>query len=52
MAEATVDRAAHTDRHVSLGARLVGVHEHWTVLRSPGGQVYCLTDRNPATGTR
>ena len=49
---ATADRPAETDRHVDLGARLEGAHEFWTVLRSPAGQVYCLTDRDPASGTR
>jgi hypothetical protein len=48
---ATRDRSADTDRHAALGARVVGVHDFWTVLRAPGGQVYCLTDRDPATGT-
>jgi hypothetical protein len=47
---ATRDRSADTDRHVALGARVVAVHGFWTVLRAPGGQVYCLTDRDPATG--
>lgn len=49
---ATRDRAAETDRHAGLGARVRGVHEFWTVLESPAGQVYCLTDRDPGTGTR
>ena len=49
---ATADRAADTDRHVELGAVVRGVHDFWTVLTAPGGQVYCLTDRDPATGTR
>lgn len=44
------DRAAVTQRHVGLGAEVVDVRERWTVLRAPGGQVYCLTDRDPATG--
>lgn len=48
---ATADRAEDTDRHVALGARVVGVHGYWTVLVAPGGQVYCLTDRDPLTGT-
>ena len=48
---ATADRAADTDRHVRLGAHVVGVHAYWTVLTAPGGQVYCLTDRDPRTGT-
>ena len=47
---ATADRAADTARHLSLGARLVARHDHWTVLSAPGGQVYCLTDRDPRTG--
>ena len=49
---ATADRAADTDRHVALGAVVRGVHDFWTVLTAPGGQVYCLTDRDPGTGTR
>ncbi len=44
---ATADRAGDTDRHVGLGAVLQGVHDFWTVLTAPGGQVYCLTDRDP-----
>lgn len=48
---ASADRAADTDRHVALGATLLDVHDLWTVLTAPGGQVYCLTDRDPVTGT-
>ncbi len=48
---ATADRPGDTDRHVALGALVVAVHDWWTVLRAPGGQVYCLTDRDPSTGT-
>ena len=48
---ATADRAGDTERHVDLGARVRGVHAFWTVLVAPGGQVYCLTDRDPSTGT-
>jgi hypothetical protein len=47
---ATADRAADTDAHVRLGARVVEVHDFWTVLVAPAGQVYCLTDRDPRTG--
>ena len=47
---ASGDRRADTDVHVRLGARVVGVHDYWTVLTAPGGQVYCLTDRDPSTG--
>ena len=46
---AAPDRPGETARHVSLGAQVHGVHEHWTVLESPGGQVYCLTDHPPLT---
>ncbi|MDR7254452.1 hypothetical protein J2X46_003445 [Nocardioides sp. BE266] len=48
---ATADRAADTDAHVDLGARVHAVNSFWTVLEAPGGQVYCLTDRDPSTGT-
>lgn len=48
---ATADRPGDTDRHVALGARVEAVNERWTVLSAPGGQVYCLTDRDPLTGS-
>lgn len=48
---ATADRAAETRRHESLGAELVAVFEPWTVMRAPDGRDYCLTDRDPLTGT-
>lgn len=44
------DRPGLTRRHTDLGAEVVAVHDWWTVLRAPGGHVYCLTDRDPATG--
>lgn len=44
------DRAAETERHLALGARLVRVEEHWTVLSDPAGSAYCITDRSPETG--
>ncbi len=44
------DRPTETDRHVELGAELVRVHQRWTVLRSPAGSAYCLTDRDPKSG--
>lgn len=47
---ATSDRPSATALHERLGARVVGIHDHWTVLTAPGGQVYCLTDRDPSTG--
>lgn len=49
---ATADRPADTARHVALGATVRVVNAFWTVLTAPGGQVYCLTDRDPATGSR
>ncbi|WP_435744306.1 VOC family protein [Nocardioides sp. SYSU DS0663] len=47
---ATTDRAAETARHEALGARVVDVRDEWTVLRSPTGAAYCLTDRSPGPG--
>lgn len=47
---ASADRAADTERHVALGATLSAVDELWSVLVAPGGQVYCLTDRDPRVG--
>ena len=48
---ATADREADTAAHVRLGADVRAVNEFWTVLTAPGGQVYCLTDRDPRTGS-
>jgi hypothetical protein len=47
---ATTDRAAETDRHRGLGARVEATRQHWTVLRDPAGATYCITDRDPYTG--
>lgn len=47
---ATTDRAAETDRHRDLGARVEATRQHWTVLRDPAGALYCITDRDPYTG--
>lgn len=44
----TTDRAAETERHLTLGARVLAVHSHWTVLSDPVGRTYCLTDGDPA----
>ncbi|TWH03201.1 hypothetical protein L615_001200000700 [Nocardioides sp. J9] len=43
----TTDRAAETERHLALGARVLAVHSHWTVLTDPVGRTYCLTDADP-----
>lgn len=40
--------AAH---HGAQGAEVLGVHRFWTVMRDPAGLVYCLTRRDPATGS-
>ena len=48
---ATASRLDETRRHEGLGAQLVAVFERWTVMRAPDGRDYCLTDRNPLTGT-
>lgn len=48
---ACTDRAALTAVHADAGATVVAVHPFWTVLRDPVGRPYCLTDRNPVTGT-
>ncbi|GHJ44480.1 hypothetical protein Cs7R123_18220 [Catellatospora sp. TT07R-123] len=37
--------------HESHGATTVARHERWTVMHDPTGSVYCLTSRDPATGT-
>jgi hypothetical protein len=47
---ATSDRAAETDRHRGLGARVEATKQRWTVLRDPGGSLYCITERDPYTG--
>ena len=46
---ATTDRAAETRRHEELGARVLRLHDWWTVLTTPAGSAYCITDRAPGT---
>lgn len=48
---ACADRAAARARHEELGASYVATGARWTVMRDPAGGVYCLTDRDPETGT-
>jgi hypothetical protein len=48
---ATSDRPAETDRHRELGARVETTKQDWTTLRDPAGALYCITDRDPYTGT-
>lgn len=47
---ASTDRDAETARHLALGATVEFVGGRWTRLRDPVGGVYCITDRDPATG--
>lgn len=44
------DRQVVVAEHTELGARVLREAVRWTVLRDPAGSVYCLTDRDPATG--
>ncbi|PBC61207.1 hypothetical protein BKI49_24720 [Streptomyces sp. Tue6028] len=37
--------------HESLGAALVARGAHWNVMRDPAGGTYCLTPRDPVTGS-
>ncbi len=38
------------DRHIDLGARIVGTHPYWTVLTDPADREYCLVAREPDDG--
>ena len=44
---ACADRAAEVARHAAAGAAVLDERHFWTVMRDPGGRVYCLTDRSP-----
>ena len=46
---ADVDAVA--SRHVALGATVVRTTPYWTTLLDPAGLPYCLTRRDPDTGT-
>ena len=45
------DVAASVADHVALGAVLVRRFPRWTVMADPAGVRYCLTSRDPDTGT-
>ena len=45
------DRDTEVERHVRLGGRVLRGTDRWTVLVDPSGRAYCVTRRNPATGT-
>jgi Glyoxalase-like domain len=45
------DIPAETARHQSLGAQVVRQATAWTTLRDPSHREYCITSRDPWTGT-
>jgi hypothetical protein len=47
---ATTDRGAEVARLAGLGAVVVEVEQFWTVLRAPDDRLFCVTERDPATG--
>lgn len=48
---ATTDRSVETARHLRLGARVLREHPRFTVMTDPAGSSYCITDRDPETGS-
>jgi hypothetical protein len=44
-------RAAEVRRHEALGATEVLRTDHWVTLLDPSGQPYCITTRDPITGS-
>ncbi|WP_432920840.1 VOC family protein [Microbispora sp. CA-135349] len=48
---ACADPGAARVRHERHGAVLVARGRHWIVMRDPAGGVYCLTRRDPVTGS-
>jgi Glyoxalase-like domain len=48
---ACADVDAVTSWHVTCGAIVVDRRPLWTVMRDPSGYAYCLTAREPETGT-
>lgn len=46
----TNDRAAEVTRHLSLRAEQLVSEQFWATMQDPAGLVYCITDRDPATG--
>lgn len=47
---AVATRAEETARHSALGAHMINEMDQWTVMQAPDRHVYCLTDRDPASG--
>ena len=49
---ACADRRVLAAAHTAAGARILATFPHWIVLADPVGRQYCLTGRDPRTGTR
>jgi Glyoxalase-like domain len=45
------DVTAERRRHEALGATVVRTMPNWTTLLDPAGLAYCITCRDPGTGT-
>jgi hypothetical protein len=48
---ACADRQALARAHTAAGARVLAGFPHWIMLADPTGREYCLTARDPRTGT-
>ncbi|MHB8296686.1 MAG: VOC family protein [Acidimicrobiales bacterium] len=48
---ATSDATLERQRHTALGTTVLAEFPDWTTLRDPNGLAYCITRRNPDTGT-
>ena len=48
---ACTDVAEEVARHRALGSTTLAELPWWTHMQSPGGTSYCITSRNPTTGT-
>jgi hypothetical protein len=48
---ACTDVAREVARHEAWGAEVVATFPAWTTLRDPAGVAYCITRRDPLTGT-
>ncbi|HET9060375.1 MAG TPA: VOC family protein [Acidimicrobiales bacterium] len=48
---ATTDVSAEVLRHENFGASIWENHRLWTTMQAPTGELYCITSRDPTTGT-
>ena len=48
---ACADRQRLAGRHAAAGARIVKAFPYWITMADPTGRPYCLTARDPLTGT-